>query len=295
MMARLGYFARETSINIRRNVTLTLAAILTVAIAAMLVGGVLLARHAVNNATQRWQDGVEFIVFLDPAITGAQSDSIGSELSSHPDVERVTYFGKAEAYDEFVEFFPDFADTVDPDKLPPSYRIVPREASADVIASLAAQFSVRPGVFEVVSAQDSIRQLRDLGATMNRVLLLLWAFLSLAAVLLIYNSIRVAMFARRREIEVQKLVGATNSFIRTPFVIEGLINGLVGGVLGVLLLVSSRGWIGGVLDNLGDVAIFGDLTVASGQFQSTAILVVLIALVLGAIGSGFAAGKFLDV
>lgn len=130
---------------------------------------------------------------------------------------------------------------------------------------------------------------------MNRVLLLLWAFLSLAAVLLIYNSIRVAMFARRREIEVQKLVGATNSFIRFPFVIEGLINGFVGGLVGVLLLISSRGWIGGVLDNLGDLAIFGDLSVEPGQFQATALLVVLIALVLGAIGSGFAAGKFLDV
>ncbi|MCB0991799.1 MAG: permease-like cell division protein FtsX [Acidimicrobiales bacterium] len=295
MIARLGYFLRETSINIRRNVTLTLAAILTVAIAAMLVGGVLLARHAVDNATQRWQEGVEFIVFLDPAITGAQSDSIGAELSSHPDVENVKYFGKAEAYNEFVTFFPDFADTVDPERLPPSYRIVPREASADVIASLAAQFSVRPGVFEVVSAQDSIRQLRDLGATMNRVLLLLSAFLALASVLLIYNSIRVAMFARRREIEVQKLVGATNSFIRFPFIIEGLINGFVGGVLGVLLLISSRGWMGGVLNNLSDVAIFGDLKVLPDQFSSTALLVVLIALFLGAIGSAFAAGKFLDV
>ncbi|MCP3934494.1 MAG: ABC transporter permease [Actinomycetia bacterium] len=295
MIARLGYFLRETSINIRRNITLTLAAILTVAIAAMLVGGVLLASQAVDNATERWEDGVEFIVFLDPEITGVQSDSIGQELANHPDIERFSYFGKADAYDEFVAFFPDFAETVEPESLPPSYRIVPRDASADVIASLAAQFSVRPGVFEVVSAQDSIRQLRDLGTTMNRVLLLLVAFLSLAAVLLIYNSIRVAMFARRREIEVQKLVGATNSFIRLPFVIEGLINGLVGGVLGVLLLVSTRSWMSGVQANLEDVAIFGDLEIRPGQFQGTAMLVILIALALGAIGSGFAAGRFLDV
>jgi cell division transport system permease protein len=295
MIARLGYFVRETAINIRRNVTLTLAAVLTVGFTVLMVGGALLVRDAVNNATQRFDDGVEFVVFLDPDISGAQADSIGQELGAHPDVARVTYFDKNKAYEEFVSFFPDFADTVDPDRLPASWRVVPREASSEVIASLTGQFEIRPGVFEVVSAQESIKVMRDFSASINSFLLWLALGMACASVLLVYNSIRVAMFARRREIEVMKLVGASNSFIRMPFILEGIMHGVFGGVVGVTALAFLRPRAEELFASLEGEAFFGDLAINGSQFQATALVVVLVALALGTLGSAFAAGRFLDV
>ena len=295
MIARFGYFLRETWVNIRRNITLTLAAVLTVAVAVMLVGGAILARKAVEHATARWQDDVEFIIFLDPDIPGDQADSIADEISGHPDVERFVYFDKQQAYQEFVEFFPDFADTVEPERLPASYRVVPKNASEEVIASLTGQFEIQPGVFEVVSAQERIGQVRDFAAKVNTGLLVIAIVVSVTSVLLIYNSIRVAIFARRREIEVMKLVGATNSFIRFPFVLEGMVHGLLGAVVGTGMLALARPWTENLLTETSGVAIFSDLEVTGAQFNSTVVWVVICGLLFGAVGSGVAAGRFLDV
>lgn len=294
MIARIGYFFRETVINIRRNVTLTLAAVLTVAFTVMLVGGALLVRDAVNNATARFSDGVEFIVFLEPDIPGAQSDAIGRELVGHPDVLRAAFFDKQDAFEEFVEFFPDFPD-INQDRLPTSYRVVPRDASAEVIASLTGQFEVRPGVLEVVSAQESIRNMRNFSASINTFLLWLAFGMSIAAVLLVYNSIRVAMFARRREIEVMKLVGASNSFIRMPFVLEGVTHGVLGGIGGAVALFLLRPRAESLFDTLEGQAFFGDLQVTDAQLQVNVLLVIAVAVSLGTLGSAFAAGRFLDV
>jgi len=295
MIARFGYFLRETVINIRRNITLTLAAVLIVAFTVLMVGGALLVRDAVTNATARFDEGVEFVVFLDPDISGAQTDSIGAELNAHPDVLQITFFDKDRAFEEFVSFFPDFADTVDRDRLPASFRVVPREASAEVIQSLTGQFQIRAGVLEVVSAQESIKRMRDFSASVNSLLLWLALGMSVAAVLLIYNSIRVAMFARRREIEVMKLVGASNSFIRMPFILEGITHGVLGGGVGIAALAVLRPRTQALFERLEGEAFFGDLSVTNAQFQSSVLIVALVALALGALGSGFAAGRFLDV
>jgi len=295
MIARLGYFLRETWANIRRNITLTLAAVLTVAVAVMLVGGAILARKAVEQATQRWQDGVEFIIFLDPDIPGEQADSIGREIAGHPDVDRVTFFDKDDAYQEFVEFFPDQSNLIGPEILPESYRVVPKDASAEVIASLAGQFKIRPGVLEVISAQERIGQMRTFAAELNTGLLVIAIVVSVASVLLIYNTIRVAIFARRREIEVMKLVGATNSFIRFPFILEGMVHGLLGAAVGTGLLALARPWTENLISATQGVSIFAELEITSAQFNGTVVQVVLFGLFFGAIGSGVAAGRFLDV
>lgn len=294
MIARLGYFLRETAINIRRNVTLTVAAVLTVGFTVMAVGGALLVSDAVDNATQRFSDGVEFIVFLQPDIAGAQADAIGRELSNHPDVSVVNFFDKESAYQEFVRMFPDFPD-ISRDRLPESFRVVPRDASAEVIASLTGQFEIRPGVLEVVSAQERVRDMRNFSASISNFLFWLALGMSIAALLLIYNSIRVAMFARRREIEVMKLVGASNSFIRMPFVLEGVTHGLLGGLGGAVALGVMRPWAESLFASLEGQAFFGDLQVTNSQFQVVALLVVGMAMLLGTLGSAFAAGRFLDV
>jgi len=293
MWSRITYFVRETWINIRSNITFTLAAVFLVAVTTCLVGSAFLSQPAVDNATEKWQGGVEFIVYLDPAIPGPQRDSLFQTLEGHPDVNQVNFASQEEAYAEFLELFEDdLANNIQPTDLPSYFSVVPRDADPDLIDSLTAQFRGEPGVFRVESAKDTISSVTKLFGRFRSISLWMSLVLLIAAVLLIYNSIRVAMSARRREIEVQKLVGATNWFIRFPFILEGMIHGLVGSALGALGLWALRTRVEGLFN---EIQLFQNFVVTDGQLVGVAVGLMLGGIVIGAIGSAFAAGRFLDV
>ena len=298
MISRFGYFFRETWINIRRNLTLTVAAILTVAVGVMLVGMGLMARYASNNALGRWQGGVQFEVFLQPEISGDQIDAIGQELRTHPDIERIEFFSQEQAYallEEMLSDDPDLVADVSPETLPSSYRVVPRVAEGELIESLAAQFRQKPGVYSVQTGRDQVDAIKEWFNSFRWIVMLMSMVLAAVSVMLIFNSIRVAMFARRREIEVMKLVGATNSFIRFLFILEGMLHGLIGGIVGAIAAGVLRGHMEDLFGRSEILAFFRSFTVTSGQFNTAAILTVIAGVLVGAIGSAFAAGRFLDV
>lgn len=298
MLSRFGYFFRETWINIRRNLTLTVAAILTVAVGVMLVGLGLMARYASTNALGRWQGGVQFEVFLQPNISGDQIDALGAELSSHPDIERIEYFTQDQAYallQEMLSDDPDLVAEVSPDTLPSSYRVVPRVAEGELIESLANRFRQRPGVYSVETGREQVDAIKEWFNSFRWIVLLMSIVLASVSVMLIFNSIRVAMFARRREIEVMKLVGATNSFIRFPFILEGMLHGLIGGIVGAVAAGVLRGHIEDLFGRSEILAFFRSFTVTTSQFNTAAILTVVSGVIVGAVGSAFAAGRFLDV
>jgi cell division transport system permease protein len=291
--SRVLYFIRETWINIRSNITFTLAAVFLIAVTTALVGSAFLSQPAVDNATRKWQGGVEFIVYLDPGIPGPQRDSIFQTLEHHPDVVKVKYATQEEAYAEFLNLFEDdLADNIEPSDLPSYFSVVPRDADPDLIDSLTAQFRGEPGVFRVESAKDTISSVTKLFGRFRSISLWMSLFLLIAAVLLVYNSIRVAMSARRREIEVQKLVGATNWFIRFPFILEGMVHGLLGSALGAVGLWALRTRVEGLFN---EIQLFQNFVVTDSQLITVAIGLMIGGIVLGAIGSAFAAGRFLDV
>ena len=217
--------------NLIRNLTLTIAAVLTVAIALTLVGAVLL-RQAASNATLRWQGGIEFIIFMRPTPSRTRSTASQGELDENPEVERVqvprpasrptTSSASSSASSRRL-------DTVTPEDLPTSFRVVPQNPSR---RRRVAPAPVRgeAGVFEVV-ARHRGHQAKMQEPSPTRSSRLVAAVVARRAVVLIFNTIRMAMFARRREIEVMKLVGATNWFIRVPFMLEGLIQGVAGAAL----------------------------------------------------------------
>lgn len=298
MISRFGYFFRETWINIRRNLTLTVAAILTVAVGVMLVGLGLMARYASSNALGRWQGGVQFEVFLQPNISGDQIDALGAELQNHPDIERIEYFTQDQAYDLLQQMLsddPDLVAEVSPETLPSSYRVVPRVAEGELIESLAAQFRQRPGVYSVETGREQVDAIKEWFNSFRWIVLLMSIVLAAVSVMLIFNSIRVAMFARRREIEVMKLVGATNSFIRFPFILEGMLHGLIGGIVGAVAAGVLRGHIEDLFGRSEILAFFRSFTVTSGQFTTATVATVVMGVIVGAVGSAFAAGRFLDV
>src|SRR3954454_10350751 len=107
MFSRLSYMLRETGASLRRNLTLTLASLLTVVVSLALLGTALLVQKAVDNLLKRWEGGVEFIVFMNPDATQDQIDAVNRDLGDNPQVDKVSFFDKQQAYDEFKRLYPD--------------------------------------------------------------------------------------------------------------------------------------------------------------------------------------------
>ncbi|MCI3948172.1 MAG: cell division protein [Acidimicrobiales bacterium] len=292
---RLRYALRETGSNLRRNLLLTSASMLTVAVSLSLAGAAFLLRYGVDNATARWQEGIEFEVFLDTDATPQQSERIANELNGNDQVERIEFVSQDEQYDLFKVLFadrPEYVEHVSAEDLPPSYRVEPKDVDADVIRRLGDRFEGQAGVREVAFAEETVRDLLRVSSVTQSVIFGVAAVLSLAAALLIFNTIRMAIFARRREIEVMKLVGATNWFIRIPFMLEGLVQGLVGAGVAFGTIYFLRG---AAEEGVRRIDLFKGFVVLGSQVATTGGFTLLLGALIGALGAGVAVTRFLDV
>jgi cell division transport system permease protein len=296
MAVKVDYVIRETGSNLTRNITISIATVLTVTVSLFLVGFSMMVSQGVRNATQRWQGGVEFVVFLQPTATDDQIASVGTDLEDSPDVEKVTFIDKEGAFEEFKRLFadsPEMQEAVEPEILPPSFRVVPVNKDADTVTALSEQYEAKPGVRDVVSATDTIRLVQQLSNRLTVGMFVVAVFLLGAAGLLILNTIRMAMYARRREIEVMKLVGATNWFIRVPFMVEGLVQGIVGAILAIAALAIFRPFFEDWFPQ--DFQLFSAITLSTGQAVVIYIVMGVIGCVVGAAGAGVAVTRFLDI
>ncbi len=296
---RLDYMARETLRNLRRNLTLTLASILTVAVSLSLLGIALLLQRGVSNATDRWQDGVEFIVFLEPDITDSQLGLVQEEIERSPAIESYRFVNQEESYREFNEDFfpenPEITQLVTKEIIPPSYRIIPKQLSAAAIEIVASGFETKPGVKKVVRATDEIQKIEKATDVIRWIVLGAGVILLGTGLLLILNTIRMAIFARRREIEVMKLVGASNSFILVPFMLEGTFQGLVGAALGTASVYGANRAFEEWLASENVLNILQSFAVGSGEVWGIGALLFLVGALVGSVGSAIAAYRFLDV
>jgi cell division transport system permease protein len=293
MSLKVDYFARETATNLRRNVFMTSAAVVVVAVSLALVGGALLLKQGVDKATIQWKGGVEGSIFMKADAAPEEIDAVDRELRAMPEVKKVRFVTKQGAYDEFRKMFsnsPDMLETLNVDQMPPSFRVVPRQAQQiDVIGN---RFKDRPGVRDVVYAKDTVKALLSVTRYAQ---LLIWSVaivLLAAASLLILNTIRMAIYARRREVAVMKLVGATNWFIRVPFMFEGLVQGMIGalGAFGVVYLVRNF-----AQHAVRHVELFHEFAVSTNEVIGTGIFLVVVGMIVGALGSAIAVSRFLDV
>jgi len=328
MIARIAYAFREMWASFRRNLTLTVAAILTSAIALLLVGTTFLIQRAFDNLLVQWRGDVEMIVFVRSDATPEQISLIDQTIKAAPtiiDVEKLRYLDKTQSYEEAKRIFvgdPVTLSLLTPDNIPSQFKVVPITQDPELVRSLSEQYRSLPGVQDVALAEDEFqvistlsRFVRTVTLVMSLVLLvvavgLIWNTIRTAmfarrreievmklvvAVGLIWNTIRTAMFARRREIEVMKLVGATNWFIRVPFMLEGLLHGLLGGIAscGGLWVLNSA-WTNGVAGFKPGTGI-SSLVVPSGYLTGVMLMILAIGALVGAVGSAIAASRFLDV
>jgi cell division transport system permease protein len=296
---KLDYVARETATNLRRNITLTIAAIMTVAVSLALFGSTLLVRQGVDNVSERWSDGIEVIAFLKSDVTQDQRDAIESFIDDNPDVGDWHYVdldaSKAEALRLFERNEAMRTKIENGTRIPDSYRLSPQSKETNLMKSLGQQLAGQPGVLQVTDETESVKTVTAVSEFAQRAMLVVGVGLLVAALLLILNAIRMAMFARRREIEVMKLVGATNWFIRVPFMLEGIIQGLVGALIALGAVAALDRAMTSAAQNKDYQAIMEGFVASSMEFRLTAIVVVLLGVTIGAAGSGWALSRFLKV
>ena len=301
MIARIAYAFREMWASFRRNLTLTVAAILTSAIALLLVGTTFLIQRAFDNLLVQWRGDVEMIVFVRSDATPEQISLIDQTIKAAPtiiDVEKLQYLDKTQSYEEAKRIFvgdPVTLSLLTPDNIPSQFKVVPITQDPELVRSLSEQYRSLPGVQDVALAEDEFQVISTLSRLVRTVTLVMSLVLLFVAVGLIWNTIRTAMFARRREIEVMKLVGATNWFIRVPFMLEGLLHGLLGGIAscGGLWVLNSA-WTNGVAGFKPGTGI-SSLVVPSGYLTGVMLMILAIGALVGAVGSAIAASRFLDV
>ena len=300
MLGRIAYILRETGASLKRNLTLTLAALLTVVATLSLLGFSLLIQGSVGNLLVKWRNGVQIIAFNLPTATTDQTDATMKFLQGSPLVKKggVSFVDKPAAMAEVKRLYPDSPEIqalLTIEQVPTSFRINPVSADDASLNLLTQQLGGQPGVYRVTSARDVVAFVRTLSSFFKVVTVAGAVILGAVSVTLIWNTIRTAMFARRREIEVMKLVGATNWFIRWPFVLEGMIQGLVGAVLACVFTgVGNSLWKSRVISK-SQALDLNLLQASSAQFREACLWMLVIGVLAGALASAVAATRFLDV
>ena len=217
MIGRIRFLLAETGQNIWRNLALTLASILVAAVSLTLFGVSQLVARGVDNATQRWEGGIEFVVFMNNDAEQSQIDAIDQLLgeSRGQEIDDFNFVTKEETFEEFQEFFAgdeELLQTISVETMPPSFRIRPTNPDAGAVEALGTTFEARPGVRTVVFASDVIREIQSNAEKISRALLGAGGVLILASAIVILTTLSIAIASRRNEIEIMKLVGASNWF-----------------------------------------------------------------------------------
>ena len=294
-----SYILRESATNLTRNITLTIASVLTVFVSLAILGTTVIVRQGASNMTEQWKGGIEFMVYVQPEATPDQVAQLRQHLERNPLVKRIEYVDQEAAFEEFQEMFKGqeavLTSVAGPEQLPARFKVEPYDKSSETVSDLVALYRQQNYVYEVRAALDVIKQFKGLTDFINRGLSIFAGFLLVAGCLLILNTIRTAMFARRREIEVMKLVGATNWFIRVPFMIEGLVQGLLGGVLAIGAVFVARGFLEDMVNKTDQIVLLKSFEVTSGDVFLACAVVAVTAILLSVISSAIATRRFLDV
>ncbi len=293
MWTRITYFSRETMVSLRRNVLMTIAGIATVAVSLALFGGILMLSKWVDHGTERIKGGVTLEVFMATDATAQQIADINTALKADPNVKSFRYLDKDAAYAEFKRIFrrnPDLVSTITPADLPASFRVAPKKA--ELTKAVQAEFKTQQGVDSVETPGKALEGLIDVTNTVRAIFIAISLVLLGSSLFLIVNTIRLATFARRREIEVMKLVGASNWFVRVPFIAEGMVQGLVGAGLAILAVYALKHF--GFDQAFNDrESFFSEFYVTTGDATLISFYVLAIGAGIGVVGASVGLRRFL--
>ena len=295
-MQRFRLVLAEAVRSLGANVSTTVAATMTVLIGMFLLGFLIGLATWAFSLSDHYKNQLEVKVFFDRDARPAEINAVRSKLAADPRVKSIKFVSPQDAYDYMKKHHPDI---LKPGLLPynpfgPSYNVEPRHAE-DVVAIANSVGNCppkcAPGVNKVDYGRKTARTLLTVAHVIEAFFIVAVIVLLVSSTLLIANTIRLAIFSRRREIEVMKLVGATNWFVRGPFMLEGLLTGLAGAFGAVILLILGKEIA--LPRIMPHVIRASDLHAMS--FELIALIVIGVGLLLGAAGSGLTIRRFLEV
>ncbi|WP_028061659.1 permease-like cell division protein FtsX [Candidatus Solirubrobacter pratensis] len=293
------FFVREALRALKRNAVPSFAAMATVLVTVLVLGVFIPVVQATTGAANEVRGKVIADVFLKTDATQKDIDRVQRLIQQQPTVKSVKFVSKKQAYDEEKKRNPEAYQLLGSNPLPDTFRVTP--AKPDDIGKLRDALApqspsggrtvVDPAIDEVRNREEDTNKILSVTRVVKITMALLAGLLGIASILLIANTIRLSLYARRREVEVMKLVGATDWFIRWPFVLEGVIVGALGGVLAILLLAVAKI---AVVDPLAkDFALIASPETIN--FPALIAILLCAAISVSAAGSGLSLRRFLRV
>ena len=290
-MARFKLVVSEALRSIGSNISTSFAATMTVLIGMFLLGLLIALGSWVVSWSEHVKNQLEVKVFFVEGVRPKQVNAVGSFLRTDDRIKDYQFVSRAEALQRMQKKYPELTADLPTNPLPDSYEITPKRAEEVKQLSAAIRAEKFAGVERVKDGQQTSKRILQVARVIEVVFLVAVIVLLAASVLLIANTIRLSIFSRRREIEVMKLVGATNWFVRGPFMVEGLLCGLLGALAAIVLLLIGKEAalpsILGHIDSSNDVKALG--------FTLTALILLGVGLVVGALGSGLTLRRYLKV
>jgi cell division transport system permease protein len=295
MRARL--FFSEAFRSMAANLSTSIAAVMTVLIGMFLLGlFIALGSWVISWTDHVKKDLVVNVYFCTDLTCGKEAlpreiNAVQSQLDQNPEVKSYKFVSKEDAWKEMQERFPELTAETIRNPLPPSFEVIPNEA--DQVQSIAVTFQepLPAGVETVKYGEKKAERVLQVATIIGAIFLVGSIILLIASTILIANTIRLSIFSRRREIEVMKLVGASNWFVRAPFMLEGLLCGLAGSLFAVVLLLLAK--------ELALPGIMGRIEspddIQAWSFPIVALILVGMSLLVGAVGSGVTLRRFLRV
>jgi cell division transport system permease protein len=238
---RLKYVLNEVLVGLWRNVTMTIAMIITMSVSLTMLGASVLLYMQVDQMKGYYYGEIEVSIFLRTDVTDAQRQAIDQAISTNPLVKEKTYETREQAWKRFQELWqdsPDFVKSIGPNSLPESFRV--KLNDPEKYKTFADQMQGMQGIQDIIDQRTLLDKVFKIFNAIQVMALVVAGVMALAALLLVGNTIQVAAYSKRREVAVMKLVGASNWFIQAPFVLEAVVAGLIGAIIGFIALFAGK-------------------------------------------------------
>ncbi|TCJ19444.1 ABC transporter permease [Rubrobacter taiwanensis] len=292
MRFNLGFFLREAFKNMRLNLLMSVTAATTTFMCILVLGIGMLVNAHVSDIIRSIGERVEITAFFPEDATQQEIRQAREEVQSWPEVRESTYVSKEEALQRFQESLPEIAQNLEDNPLPASIEISLHDP-AD--SQAVADRLVESGYFareDISYPAQTIDRLNTITGYITWALRGATALFLISSVLLISNAIRLSIFARRKEIEIQKLVGASDNFVRMPFVVEGMVQGLIGSAVAALVVV----WLNFFFVDWANRNIpFFPISATAVDTVSTMAILIAVGVIIGVAGSYLSVRRFLKV
>ena len=290
---KLKFFLGEALRSLRRNYFMTIAALVTVFLSMAVLGAVMVFVYNIEAVLKDVEQKVEISVFLKDSVTAEQIESLQAEIVGWEEVKESQFVSKDEALQRLKEDMGEGADVVEDlgrNPLPASFEISLNDP--EEVGNVATRLEGREYIDEVSYGQEIAERIFQVTSVIRNILVVFLVMLGGVSILLISNTIRLSIYARRKEVEIMKLVGATNWFIRWPFVIEGIVVGTVGAAAALAVVQLGTDF---VVERIRENLIFLSVPFDAISLVQLAIVLLGVGALIGAAGSGLGLRRFLNV